>query len=229
VTQSSESADLDMLPVRPLAIVAVICGVLFLLLAVVIAIHPAPSALDRTVEDHLVPASDESRQFEIAATGSDMGSPTAVVVAGVLLAAGCWWYTKRWRLALLLVAAPGIAGVLAETILKPMVGRPAISNYGHPSRVFSFPSGHAAGATGLAVAVVLVACVVFRAGMRRNVIIVVAALYALTVGVAQIVTSAHYATDVLGGALLGTCVAVSVALLLEQTPTRRFSASSAPT
>jgi membrane-associated phospholipid phosphatase len=215
--------DIDKLRIRPLMVAAGICGALFIVLAVAITAHSVPNIVDRSVGGRLLAGSEESRRFEIAVTGSDIGSPAAVVTAGLLLAAVCWWYTRRWRLALLCVAAPGLAGLLAESLLKPIVARPA-QGTDISSQIFSFPSGHTAGATGLAVAIILVAWIAVPSKGLRNLLIAGAALYALTVGVAQIIIGAHWTTDVIGGLLLGTFVAVAVALGLAEIPAERPSA-----
>ncbi len=130
-------------------------------------------------------------------------------------------------MALLCVAAPGLAGLLAEALLKPIVARPAEGTELR-SQSFSFPSGHAAGATGLAVAIILIASIAVPFKAVRGLLIAAAALYAFTVGVAQVIIGAHLTTDVIGGLLLGTFVAVAVALGLAEISVARPKNSRRP-
>ena len=96
---------------------------------------------------------------------------------------------------------------------------------------FGFPSGHASGATALAVVIVLLAFAAFPPRHPLRVVVVIAAVvYALAVAAARVVVGAHFPLDVLGAALLGT-VATLVAILVllpERATARDLARSAAP-
>jgi undecaprenyl-diphosphatase len=139
---------------------------------------------------------------------SFIGSAGVVAAASVLLAALVWVSSRRWRLALVCLAGPALAGT-GEIALKPLVGRPrpstqlvtGVSGYG-------FPSGHTSGAAALAVVVVIASSLlIFDARTRRRVA-GAALLYAFAVGVSRVVVGAHDSLDVVGGWLFGPAAAL---------------------
>jgi membrane-associated phospholipid phosphatase len=96
----------------------------------------------------------------------------------------------------------------AETGIKQLLQRPRPA---FPDSVATaadaiFPSGHAAGIAVPAVALLLVTCSL-RARRAPTGWIVGANGVMLTVATSRVLLGVHYPTDVLGGALLGACVA----------------------
>ncbi|MDX6585038.1 MAG: hypothetical protein QOI10_4222, partial [Solirubrobacterales bacterium] len=152
---------------------------------------------------------------------SDVGG-TAVVssVAAVVTAALAW--RRRWRDALLVSGTTLGAGLLVVT-LKPLVGR------SRPPRIDqlvvettqSFPSGHA-----LAAAAVLgvLAMVVIRRLPRRSprvLLAAAAAVCALAIGLSRLYLGVHWASDVVGGWLIGTTWLASCLTVARVVPMRR--------
>ncbi|MFR9795142.1 phosphatase PAP2 family protein [Streptomyces sp. MS06] len=129
----------------------------------------------------------------------------AVVVTGCLL-------LRRPRAAVLAVAGPG-AAVGAATLLKSVVGRTI-----HGGNL-SYPSGHTAFAT--AVALVLALLAAGRPALGRTAgtaVVLGAALVAGAVmGWAQVALGAHYPTDVLGGWCTALAVVPATAWLVDRT------------
>jgi undecaprenyl-diphosphatase len=122
----------------------------------------------------------------------------------------CWIRIGDRRLAIACVVATGLAG-LAEVTLKPIVARP------RPPRSvlagesgFGFPSGHATGATALAICAVAVVWAVARTRRARLAVVIAAVLYAVVIGATRIVLGAHHALDVVGGCLLGSSIGFAV-------------------
>jgi membrane-associated phospholipid phosphatase len=185
--------------------------VLVAVLAVIVTRHPGPTAIDHFVARRLG-AADESTRYRVAADVSAFGSTKAVVAIAFLLAAASWWRTRSWRLTLLCILAPGLAGA-AQWATKEIVRRSPPGNH-VPGSALSFPSGHACGACALAATVIILAFVSVSQGWTRRAVIAIAAGYAVAVGTARVVVGDHYATDVIGGALLGGAIALGAGALL---------------
>ncbi|MFY9933687.1 MAG: phosphatase PAP2 family protein, partial [Streptosporangiaceae bacterium] len=142
--------------------------------------------------------------------------PAALMVAA--LVAACL-AARRWTGAVLAAVAEPAAIVLTEYLLKPLVGR---TNSGS----LTFPSGHATAMFALAVTVAVLLANPPRgrwpAGAR--VLTVLAALLGATaVALAMVALNAHYVTDAIGGAAVGTGMALACALILDRLTRRRLA------
>ena len=139
--------------------------------------------------------------------GEPVGAATlvgAVVTACLLL--------RRPRAAGLVVAGVAMA-VGTATLLKHVVGRTI-----HGDGNLSYPSGHTAFATSLALVVALLAT--GRLGLGRTAgmsLVLAAALVAgAAMGWAQVALGAHYPTDVLGGWCTALAVTPATAWLVDR-------------
>jgi membrane-associated phospholipid phosphatase len=136
------------------------------------------------------------------------GGPTtmrvAMVAGAVLLAVA-----RRWSLAGWLVVLALVESVLAPAA-KLVVARPR-PHWDDPiitAGSTSFPSGHAAAAATAAVAALLVAHAMGRGPVTRLVLPALALVAAGAVGASRVFLGVHYASDVVGGWLLGTVLAL---------------------
>ncbi len=129
----------------------------------------------------------------------------ATVVAVLLLR------RRRWAAAYLVIASS--ASALAVRIIKHVVARPRPEDILVTADFGSFPSGHSANA---AVTVTIITLLL----PRRRWIPAAAALYVVMMMISRTYLSAHWVTDTVAGALLGS----SVALLLWATMARRIAA-----
>ena len=202
------------------ALVAGICGWLFLGLRQDVLAHEEAVHLDHGITSYALAHRDAVLTAAMR-TFTWLGSnavliPVALAVAAVML---------RKRLSLLRSAAPLISLVSAiafYTLVKASVARPRppVSIHLVDASGFAFPSGHAAAsaATWGAVAVVL------ATGRSRRTKIAVwstAGVIVGVVGLSRIYLGVHWFTDVVAGwALGGVCLCVVVAVQLS-VPTAR--------
>ena len=204
----------------------IVASVLFGILALFVAVHPAPTGIERVVDDSFR-APRDSTWFTICKVATHAGSALVVAVAATVLAVESWKFGRDRRLGLMCVLAPLLTGV-AVIVLKPGVGRsrPATAIRTGASG-FEFPSGHAAGSAALAVCVIAVALTLVPLGARRRWAIALAVAYVLLIGVSRVVVGAHHSADVLGGWLVGGALAMTVYLGLHRwAPPRTTSRDS---
>ena len=202
---------------RALVTIAVVSAFAFAVLAVAIAIHPAPTGLEAAVDRALLVPRD-SRAFHLFKAITETGSVLVVAIAVAVLAVECWMTVGDRRLAVASVVAVAVAGI-AVALLKPLVGRPR-----PPTSVFSgesgfgFPSGHTTGATALAICAVAVLLRVNHTQHARRALVAIAVGYAAIVGVSRVALGAHRAFDVVGGWLLGSAIAIVILVTIEAGP-----------
>ena len=147
----------------------------------------------------------ESKPFHAALRIADLASPPVLVALTLLLTNGLLLRRFPRRLALQPLVATAAAGTL-QFVLKQIVQRPPVPPLGSG---YSFPSGHASGATALAVSLALVSS---RRGLSKLGWggILSASATAIAIAASRVLTGAHYLTDVVGGLALGIAVATAV-------------------
>ncbi|MDX6632978.1 MAG: hypothetical protein QOG09_955 [Solirubrobacterales bacterium] len=135
------------------------------------------------------------------------------LVAVLFLARGRWQFGDGRRAAVAAVVAAALALVLAQVIAhawdrpRPFIAHPQVAHvFLSHSNDPSFPSDHATGAFAIAVALLL----------RHRVGGIVALIAAALLALSRPVVGVHYPGDVIGGAALGS----AVALLLWLPPLR---------
>ncbi|KND40666.1 phosphatase PAP2 family protein [Streptomyces stelliscabiei] len=151
------------------------------------------------------------------ALGTDfLGEPVGAAALVVAVVAGCLLLLRRPRAAVFALASVG-AAVGATTLLKSLVGRTI-----HGDDNLSYPSGHTAFLTALALAVALLAAGRLRLGRTAGLTLVLAAASAAgaAMGWAQVALGAHYPTDVLGGWCTALAVTPATAWLVDRTAGR---------
>ncbi|MDX3188426.1 phosphatase PAP2 family protein [Streptomyces sp. MN03-5084-2B] len=121
------------------------------------------------------------------------GEPVGSVILIALLSGVCW-LAHRIRAAVLTVLGV-VVTVAVTTVLKPLVGRTIHGEF------LSYPSGHTAMATALALVIALV--LTERLGLGRaagvSLALGLAVVAAVAMGWAEVALGAHYPTDALGG------------------------------
>ncbi|MCL8013287.1 phosphatase PAP2 family protein [Streptomyces sp. AS02] len=185
------------------ALVGVVIGALY-------AGHDEPGTVDRWI---VPPTADSVRPpwRNVALATDFLGEPAGAATLVLVAVTGCL-LLRRPRAAVLVVAGAGLA-VVTTTLLKPVVGRTI--HDGH----LSYPSGHTAFLTALALVVALLAT--GRLGLGRTAgtsLVLAAALVAgAAMGWAQVALGAHYPTDVLGGWCTALAVVPATAWLVDRT------------
>lgn len=151
---------------------------------------------------------------------ADLGQGPQVAVMTLVLVVACVAVRSVNGALLALVSIPA-AAALTEVVLKPLVNQ-------HFS---SFPSGRSTGFFAvITVITVLLAGTPARRVPRaaRRIVIAVAYLAGLAVSAATIGLGYHTATDVAGGAAVGTGVVLAVALVLDLPVSRALLALIGP-
>ncbi|MET7655000.1 MULTISPECIES: phosphatase PAP2 family protein [unclassified Streptomyces] len=195
-----------------LGLIASLAALVVVVLGVLYADDSEPGTVDTRIGAAVYGVGPPWRHVALATDflGEPVGAATlvAATVTGCLL-------LRRPRAAVLVVAGVGMA-VVTATLLKSLVGRTI-----HDGNL-SYPSGHTAFLTALALVVALVAT--GRLGLGRTagtLLVLAAALVAGAVmGWAQVALGAHYPTDVLGGWCTALAVIPATAWLVDRTADR---------
>jgi membrane-associated phospholipid phosphatase len=174
----------------------------FVALTVYVSKRPGPP---RLVEhfDQRVRAYPGASRYALAEWFRAGGSAPAVAAAAVLAAllVGLVW--RRRDLALLCIVAPLVAGV-TELAIRGVVER-GMTHSDELAGAFGagFPSGHAAGITAVAAAVVISVLEVSRNARAHLVVCGAAVALVAVVAAGSVIGGAHRSLDVVGGVMLG--------------------------
>ncbi|WP_030609206.1 phosphatase PAP2 family protein [Streptomyces sclerotialus] len=190
--------------------VAALAALVVVVLGVLYAGHSEPGRVDRWI---VQPTADSVRPpwRNVALVTDFLGEPAGAATLVVAVVTGCL-LLRCPRAAVLAVVGPGMA-VATTTLLKPVVGRTI-----HGADNLSYPSGHTAFLTALALVVALLAT--GRLGLGRTAgtsLVLAAALVAgAAMGWAQVALGAHYPTDAFGGWCTAVAVVPATAWLVGQ-------------
>ena len=197
-----------------LGLIAAIAALTVAALGVLYAGHDESSTVDRWF---VQPTADSVRPpWRSVALATDfLGEPAGAAALVVVAVAGC--LLLRWpRAAVLVVAGAGVT-VVTATLIKSLVGRTI-----HGADNLSYPSGHTAFATALALAVALLVTSLLGLGRAAGLLLVLAAalVAGAVMGWAQVALSAHYPTDVFGGWCTALAVVPATAWLVDRAADR---------
>ena len=162
------------------------------------------SELDQPVLDQAIVLRTDTNT-ELATGFTYLGGPVGMTVVAAIITLGMVW---RWRsrtpLVLMLIATAG--SLLMTTVGKAVVGRPrpplseAVPPYEY---AFSFPSGHTLNSTVIAGVVAYLLLRRLTTTWARTLTVVLAAVWALAMGVSRVFLGHHWLTDVVFAWLLG--------------------------
>ncbi|WP_344398631.1 phosphatase PAP2 family protein [Streptomyces longisporus] len=201
---------------RPwLGLIAVLAVLVVAAIGILYAGHSEPGRVDRWI---IAPTADSVRPpwRYVALTLDFLGEPAGSVMVILAAVAGCL-LLRRPRVAVLVVAGVGLT-VGTATLLKHVVGRTI-----HGADNLSYPSGHTAFFTALALAAALPAT--GRLGLGRaagmSLVLVAALVAGAAMGWAEVALGAHYPTDALGGWCTALAVVPATAWLIDRAADRR--------
>ncbi|MEU0790951.1 phosphatase PAP2 family protein [Amycolatopsis sp. NPDC005961] len=142
------------------------------------------------------------------------GEPIGSTILVALLALVCF-LVHRIRTAVLTVLGV-VATVAVTTLLKPIVGRTIHGEF------LSYPSGHTALATALAVVIALVLADRLGWGRAPAVVLVLglAVVAGVAMGWAEVALGAHYPTDAVGGFCAALAAVPATAWLVDRVAER---------
>lgn len=193
-----------------LGFVAALASLVVVALGVLYAGHSEPGRVDRWI---IQPTADSVRPpWRSVALATDFwGEPAGAAMLVVAAVTGCL-LLRRPRAAVLVVAGVGMT-VGTATLVKSLVGRTI-----HGDGNLSYPSGHTAFLTALALIVALLATGRLGIGKAAGTLLVLAAalIVGAAMGWAQVALGAHYPTDVLGGWCTALAVVPATAWLVDR-------------
>jgi undecaprenyl-diphosphatase len=206
---SPRAARLLPAPLRlPAAALLAFCVTATVLLGITFAGQRHAGWLDTAVD---TPVKSALKRFPaLLNVLADTGSLIPVTLMTLALVLACM-LTRRWSGAVLAAVATPVASALTEFVLKPLVGRTMAG-------ALSFPSGHATSTFALAgtCAVLLLGPPGHRvSGAVRLLLTSLALLAATMVAIGMVARGAHYFTDVVAGAAVGTGMVLACALILD--------------
>jgi undecaprenyl-diphosphatase len=148
------------------------------------------------------------------------GNPPWVATAAAASALGCV-LLRRWRAAVLAVAAPAATGAVT-TLLKALVGRTLDGD-------LALPSGHTGGVTSVSLVLALLLVDLVGTPLPAPVAAMVVLLPVLAVpgvvALALVATGSHYATDTVAGFCTAVAVTLALGLVLDGPAAGRAPAS----
>ncbi|NUR57694.1 MAG: phosphatase PAP2 family protein [Catenulispora sp.] len=201
---------------RPLlALIAALATLVVAAIGVLYAGHSEPGRVDRWI---IAPTADSVRPpwRYVALTLDFLGEPAGSAMV-ILAAVVACLLLRRPRVAVLVVAGVGLT-VGTATLLKHVVGRTI-----HGAGNLSYPSGHTAFFTALALTAALPATGRLGIGRTAGMSVVLGAALAAgaAMGWAEVALGAHYPTDALGGWCTALAVVPATAWLVDRAADRR--------
>ncbi|MCX4977598.1 phosphatase PAP2 family protein [Streptomyces sp. NBC_00620] len=197
-----------------LGLIAALAALVVIVLGVLYAGHSEPGRVDRWIID---PTADSVRPpwRRVALATDFLGEPAGAALLVLAAVTGCL-LLRRPRAAVLIVVGVSMT-VGTATLLKSLVGRTI-----HGDDNLSYPSGHTAFLTALALMVALLATARLGLGRTAGTLLVLAAavVAGAAMGWAQVALGAHYPTDVLGGWCTALAVIPATAWLVDRTADR---------
>lgn len=170
--------------------------------------------LDRPLLDWVQGIRSPGLDAAIAFYSNTGGPVLQPIITGLVVLFLCWRWRSRTPLVLTLVAVGG--SLLMTVVGKELIGRarPPLAAAIPPFESSpAFPSGHTVNATVIAGIVCYLMLHWFRTRALRTLWVILATVYAVTMGLSRVYLGHHWLTDVIVGWLLGlTWVALVISI-----------------
>lgn len=176
--------------------------------ALIYAGDTTPSRLDTRVERAVLEGAPHGT-WELIRGIDWLGEPIGRALLLIAITLACWFAGRRALAVTAVVSMVAVTGL--ATVLKPLVGRRIHAGF------LSYPSGHTAALTAAALIIGILLADVLGLGPIAGtaVMLGVTVAGAAVTSWAQIILSAHYPTDTVGGFGLSLVVVPATALLTD--------------
>jgi membrane-associated phospholipid phosphatase len=197
--------------------VLVACTVIVSVLGALFANQTRAGAFDRAVDAPFISAfrGHHFTAYALGRPGSEL--PALLMLAAIVI--GCL-LAGRLNGALLAVLGLGVAEVLAEELLKPLINRTYLGG-------LVYPSGHMTAIAALAATLTVLLLLPpqpARARALRYLVLGAAYVLVVAVPIGLLGLRWHYFTDLVGGAALSVGTVIAVAFILDAPLVRRWLA-----
>jgi len=181
------------------------------------------SEITRWFVNHRTPAWTDAMRIITWLGSSVVVIPLAMVVIVALLIG-----RQRWLALFVALAVSGAS--LLSALAKDVIGRdrPPVDLRLQQAHSSSFPSGHSTQAAATYFALAIVVTVLSQSRPLRAVTWTVATIIVVLVGVSRVYLGMHWATDVLGGWMLGSVWIAGLTVALAPLETSSRSVTGAP-
>lgn len=174
--------------------------------------HPFLSGLDISI-NLFISSHVSGVLVEAASLISDIGGPSVLGVAALLVGAG-YLVCRRWRTGSIILLSV-VSTSVATTVMKEIFLRVRPDNALVMASNSSFPSGHSSLVAAVCIVAAYFGALRIKSWVKRETFIVLCVLVAALVGVSRIVLSVHWTTDVIAGWSLGVFLATSSILFIK--------------
>jgi membrane-associated phospholipid phosphatase len=191
---------------RPVAVVAMVAALVVVALGVIYGGTSSGGTFDRWLQPWL----DRSTAalHPLALSIDFCGEPVGLAVLVVALTGVSLWL-RRPRMAVLVLVGTGLS-ITATTVIKQFAGRTIHETF------LSYPSGHTASATAMAMAAVMLGWHRLRPVAAFALLMGVALVVGAAAAWAQAGLVAHYPTDTIGGWCTALAVVPATAWLIDR-------------
>jgi undecaprenyl-diphosphatase len=193
-----------------LLLIAIVCGALgwvFIMVGSVVT-EGHLAAIDGDIRRYFIAHRSEAATVFFTVI-SMLGSKPLMVVVGAMVG---YLISKRSKLLVVLVALCGLVSAEFVDVLKESFGVARPPDPDATSRSLSFPSGHV---TGMSAMGTLLSYVAWRRKVATLFVIPTSGLMVVLMALSRIYLDRHWASDTLGGVLIGATIGLTCAALYE--------------
>ena len=140
--------------------------------------------------------------INFAKTFTNLGNTSTIVVETIILFIILLvfkQYAYAWFTAGVMICANGFNWILKHVVQRP---RPTVRHLVYADG-YSFPSGHSVGSAALFGVLIVLTILLIKSTSLKTILVIIWALFSLTIGYTRIVLHVHFPSDVMGGWLEG--------------------------